>query len=547
MELSDDQRYNICLSYIEDSLLSNNRSLKDFVNMPFPNSEFTLENYNRLIYDELDYDIPTLVKKHEELHGSLTLEQNGIYEKIIDACDNNKGGMFFVYGYGGTGKTFLYKTLTCYLRSKGEIVLNVASSGIAALLLDGGRTAHSRFKVPINVVEDSMCTINADSPLGDLIRQTKLIIWDEAPMVHRHCFEAFDRTLKDVTDCDDKPFGGKVVVFGGDFRQILPVIPCGSRQDVVHASLNKSFLWDHCTVLKLTENMRLRVGCNPSDSETIKDFAEWILNIGDGKIGGKNDGHAEVVFPNEMLIPNSNNHVESIIKETYEDWEQHLWEPSYFQDRAILAPTHEEVEKINSSMMSKLEGEEKVYYSSDTVSDIDVDFNYNESLYSTEFLNSIKCSGIPNHKLVLKVGAPVMCLRNIDQRGGLCNGTRLQILRMGVTNIEAKIISGGKLGEVIAIPRMIISPSDKKMPFQLKRKQFPISVSFAMTINKSQGQTLAKVGLYLERPVFSHGQLYVAVSRVKSKKGLKVVCCDQDGNYTNTTTNVVYHEVLHRL
>ena len=315
----------------------------------------------------------------------------------------------------------------------------------------------------------------------------------------------------------------------------------------MHASLNKSFLWDHCTVLKLTENMRLRVGCNPSDAETIKDFAEWILNIGDGKIGGKNDGHAEVVFPNEMLIPNSNNHVESIIKETYEDWEQHLWEPSYFQDRAILAPTHEEVEKINSSMMSKLEGEEKVYYSSDTISDIDVDFNYNESLYSTEFLNSIKCSGIPNHKLVLKVGAPVMCLRNIDQRGGLCNGTRLQILRMGVTNIEAKIISGGKLGEVIAIPRMIISPSDKKMPFQLKRKQFPISVSFAMTINKSQGQTLAKVGLYLERPVFSHGQLYVAVSRVKSKKGLKVVCCDQDGNYTNTTTNVVYHEVLHRL
>ena len=230
MELSDDQRYNICLSYIEDSLLSNNRSLKDFVNMPFPNSEFTLENYNRLIYDELDYDIPSLVKKHEELHGSLTLEQNGIYEKIIDACDNNKGGMFFVYGYGGTGKTFLYKTLTCYLRSKGEIVLNVASSGIAALLLDGGRTAHSRFKVPINVVEDSMCTINADSPLGDLIRKTNLIIWDEAPMVHRHCFEAFDRTLKDVTDCDDKPFGGKVVVFGGDFRQILPVIPCGSRK-----------------------------------------------------------------------------------------------------------------------------------------------------------------------------------------------------------------------------------------------------------------------------------------------------------------------------
>ncbi|GJT93109.1 ATP-dependent DNA helicase PIF1-like protein [Tanacetum coccineum] len=101
-------------------------------------------------------------------------------------------------------------------------------------------------------------------------------------------------------------------------------------------------------------------------------------------------------------------------------------------------------------------------------------------------------SGIPNHKLVLKIGAPVMCLRNIDRRGGLCNCTRLQIVRMRVTNIEAKIISGGKVGTVVAIPRMNISPSDKKMPFQLNRRQYSIVVCFAMTINKSQGQTLSK-------------------------------------------------------
>ncbi|GJX60055.1 ATP-dependent DNA helicase PIF1-like protein, partial [Tanacetum coccineum] len=131
-----------------------------------------------------------------------------------------------------------------------------------------------------------------------------------------------------------------------------------------------------------------------------------------------------------------------------------------------------------------------------------IDFNFNESLYTTEFLNTIKMSGIP-HKLVLKIGAPVMCLRNIDQRGGLCNGTRLQVLRMSKNNIEAKIISGGKVGTVVAIPRMNISLSDKRMPFQLNRRQFPVSLCFAMTINKSQGQTLSKVGLYLERPVFS--------------------------------------------
>ncbi|GJU36794.1 ATP-dependent DNA helicase PIF1-like protein [Tanacetum coccineum] len=177
----------------------------------------------------------------------------------------------------------------------------------------------------------------------------------------------------------------------------------------------------------------------------------------------------------------------------------------------------------------------------------DIDFNFSESLYTTEFLNTIKMSGIPHHKLVLKIGAPVMCMRNIDQRGGLCNGTRLQVLRMSKINIECKIISGGKVGTVVAIPRMNISPSDKKMPFQLNRRQFPVALCFAMTINKSQGQTLSKVGLFLEKPVFSHGQLYVAVSRVKSKKGLKVLCCDKDGNYCNYTTNVVFKEVLHRL
>ena len=94
---------------------------------------------------------------------------------------------------------------------------------------------------------------------------------------------------------------------------------------------------------------------------------------------------------------------------------------------------------------------------------------------------------------------------------------------------------------------MVVSPSDKKMPFKLNRRQFPISMCFAMTINKSQGQTLSKVGLSLKRPVFSHGQLYVAISRVKSKEGLKVLCCDKDGNYTDKTNNVVFKEVLHKL
>src|SRR3954468_23616508 len=146
----------------------------------------------------------------------------------MDAVEKQQGGVFFLYGYGGTGKTFMWNTLSAALRSKKKIVLPVASSGIASLLLPGGRTAHSKFKIPIPTLESSTCDINKGSDRGNMLKLSKLIIWDEAPMCHKFCFEALDKTLRDImggTRSSDKIFGGKVIVFGGDFRQILPVIP----------------------------------------------------------------------------------------------------------------------------------------------------------------------------------------------------------------------------------------------------------------------------------------------------------------------------------
>ncbi|XP_035832920.1 uncharacterized protein LOC110876313 [Helianthus annuus] len=156
-------------------------------------------------------------------------------------------------------------------------------------------------------------------------------------------------------------------------------------------------------------------------------------------------------------------------------------------------------------------------------------------------------SGMPNHKLVLKVGVPIMLLRNLDQKNGLCNGTRLQVVKLGDRIIEAKVISGNNIGTRTFIPRINLSPSDKRIPFKLQRRQFPIAVCFAMTINKSQGQSLSKVGLFLKQPVFTHGQLYVAVSRVKSMDGLRMLILDVEGNVTNKTTNVVYKEIFSNL
>uniref|UniRef100_A0A0A9CYE9 ATP-dependent DNA helicase n=1 Tax=Arundo donax TaxID=35708 RepID=A0A0A9CYE9_ARUDO len=138
------------------------------------------------------------MSKAMEQRGRLNTNQRSIYDAIEQSVLNNLGHTFFVYRYGGTGKTFIWNTLLNSIRSQGKIALAVASSGIAALLLPGGRTPHSRFRIPLDIQEHSVCSIKKNTHLSELIEQTSLIIWDEAPVNHKHYFEALDRTLRDI-------------------------------------------------------------------------------------------------------------------------------------------------------------------------------------------------------------------------------------------------------------------------------------------------------------------------------------------------------------
>lgn len=152
------------------------------------------------------------------------MDQCRVYAAILYAHFRDVGGLFFVYGSGGTGKTYLWNTLIAKFGSERKIVLSVASSGITALLLPGGKTAHSTFKIPLDPDLHSVCNFKKDSTRADLIREASLIIWDKAPMTHQLAFEAVDRHFKDICN-DNRVFGGKLVVLGGDFRQILLVVP----------------------------------------------------------------------------------------------------------------------------------------------------------------------------------------------------------------------------------------------------------------------------------------------------------------------------------
>nr|GFA26300.1 hypothetical protein [Tanacetum cinerariifolium] len=146
-----------------------------------------------------------------------------------------------------------------------------------------------------------------------------------------------------------------------------------------------------------------------------------------------------------MLIPETDDDVGAIIDDTYPNLLQNLWNPSFFQEKTILDPTHEMVDIINERMLSLLLGDENEYESSDSVCLADKDLNFDDSI-TTEFLNSLRMSGIPNHSIKLKIGTPIMLMRNINQRAGLYNGTRLQVLRLGINIIEAQIISDGSVG-----------------------------------------------------------------------------------------------------
>ncbi|OWZ09159.1 Helitron helicase [Phytophthora megakarya] len=176
----------------------------------------------------------------------------------------------------------------------------------------------------------------------------------------------------------------------------------------------------------------------------------------------------------------------------------------YFVERAILAPTNASVRRINEMVAARLTGETKEYLSTDSLEGV-----ADSNLFEQEFLNSLNFSGIPPHKFVWKVGTPIIMIRNLSSDAGLCNGTRLRVVSVRERSIEATVMSGPSKGNAVFIPRIVFytEDDDKEFTFKLKRKQFPVVPAFAMTINKAQGQSIHHVGIYLESPVFAHGQL----------------------------------------
>lgn len=473
----------------------------------------------REVLRETSYDVNMLAAQVNTNMPKLTPDQSQAFNTIISMIAEKQGGVAFLDAPGGTGKTFLLNLLLAAVRKEKLIAIAVASSGIAATLLDNGRTAHSTFKLPLNLAtsEDVTCNISKGTGMARLLQECKLIVWDEATMSHKNAFYALDKTLRDIRSCN-KTMGGVTVVLSGDFRQTLPIIPRGTPADEIKACLKNSYLWPEIIKLSLTTNMRAR------HDPLAEQLSERLLKIGEGEVDRDEDGR--IVPPCGHIVTT----IDELKRHVFPDIEHNYQKDDWLCERAILAAKNDTVDQINTEAQNCITGFEKTYKAVDVVTKEDQAVEY-----PLEFLNSIEIPGLQPYKLTLKVGSPIVLIRNLNAPR-LCNGTRLIVKQLKRHVIQATVSTGCAKGEDVFIPKIPINSPGDTFPF--KRIQFPIKLCFAMTINKAQGQSLGVVGVDLRTECFSHGQLYVACSRVGQENNLYILAPD------GKTKNVVYPQAL---
>ncbi|CAD6985711.1 unnamed protein product [Tilletia controversa] len=514
----------------------------DFTGFPVlpPDPEFSadINDLPSVVQDELSYDRVAQLAFAQQAYSSLNEEQRTVFNEITTAIQTETPAVFFLDGPGGSGKTYVENAILAHVRGHEQVALAIASSGIAALMLEGGRTAHNRFKIPFTIHSDYICSIRAQSGDAALLRQAKLIIWDEAPMQHRHVVEAVDRLLKDIRQ-DQSPFGGIIMLFSGDWRQTLPIIRGASDADVLAACLHKSAFWASIKILRLTVNQRVLANnqlVSPQTQAFLTAYNEWVMHVGNGT--QESDEYKNIGIPEWLRINDDEptkliNAVYGDHATTAEDRER------YWSRRAILHARNIDVDDTNTHVLGMISGQVKVVHSADRALTPDGDSHPG---FPPETLATINPSGMPPHQLAVKVGTPVMLLRNLDPSHGLCNGTRLLLTHIGNKVMEAKILTGASKhkGKSVFIPRIRNRSGDGVLPFILDRLQYPLKLCFAMSINKSQGQSIHRVGIDLRYPAFAHGQLYVALSRTTDPSTVR--CLLPKGH--TATPNIVLKAAL---
>ncbi|GBM42449.1 hypothetical protein AVEN_116213-1, partial [Araneus ventricosus] len=374
------------------------------------------------VLERANFDVVQEQAKANSYAMQLNSEQRNVVELLLSAVYNNAADTpkcYFLDGPAGTGKTFVHSTLLHTIRGRDDDVIPVASTGIAATLLIGGRTAHTVFKIPIDLNATSTCNLKPNTNEAGMLLKKKLIVWDEAPMTHVHAFLAVDRLLQNLTKCKE-PFGGQVILLGGDFRQVLPVILRGSRTLTLANSLKKHALWLKFHMLYLTK-------------ESVPLNLKGIFVLGCWTLERKKCG-STIQLPLQCYPS-----IQDPIHQLYSDIDFSSVTPQELKDRAVLTVNNERSMEINNKVLEFMPGNESVYKAVDMIMSEDPQ---DQLTFPEEFLNSLTPTGLHPYELKLKIGCIIMLLRNLAPSKGLCNGTRLIITKLQQSIIQAKSIDG---------------------------------------------------------------------------------------------------------
>ena len=310
------------------------------------------------------------------------------------------------------GKTFLFNLLIAILKLRNDTPIVSATSGVAAKLLIDGCTVHSNYGVPLVVLPESLCDLNPNTCRGKLVLDAKILIFDEVGMLDKAILEMIDKSLQTLCDCT-LPFGGKTVVFSGDFRQILPVVKRGNRASIMGKIAKFVSFWSLVHTYKMKENNGVKrfIREDPTNENAYKDHADFLLRVGEGKESVVDDDNlmeGSIKIPEQYVLEtngdNEDDDMKNLLKFVYPEIFQDISEVEIDHERAILCPLNKDANQVNEEAL-KILAENNTslginsYLSADTV-----DANSKDTLasfLSTEFINTLNPPGLPSHFIKL--------------------------------------------------------------------------------------------------------------------------------------------------
>ena len=521
---------------------------------------------------------PTLAEwrtKFDTMHAACSLfpEQKDVLERAMRIIDNDMAPgdskLLFLDAPAGRGKTYLLNCIEAYVWSKGDTVCAAAFTGIAAMAHYRGATLHRAFGLPVGVslmdnLESLRSTITREGAQATTLRQARLLVLDELATAHCHYLSIIDTLLRDLMGCPEEPFGGKVVIAAGDFRQTTVVVVGGSRDQVVQSSVKAFPLWSAFTQCVLTVPVR-----NASDP----DLNQLCEEVGDGSVARCTRGGVPLSLEETALSVQVGGAFSFLLPlalalrvkfftdatafQEYVHPFASLHDPEHARESVksgVIAGHNVVVDVHNARYLEELPGVLHTLIASEVLAR---DSDAAEHDFTTDdFLAGLQEPGKPPHILMLKINAYVTALRNMPIGTDVQNGSRMRVVYVGRFIMKVAVLDNdGNVRFEILIPRVTFPITLPRSGLIVHRRQFPVRLAYATTIHKQQGRTCpGRVGLDVTRPAFGHGTTYTALSRAVSadRMAFLVNTCDlvlspEDGVTTTVIlTSVIYPELLTR-